>query len=156
MQSNQRSDAKSRLSPSIDSGLARKSQFPLPSNTRFARLKMLIVEDNSHVRRLISVLAVNAGMEVHQAATGEEAVALLAENRGRLDLVMTDLKLPGSISGLDVASHCNQEFPHIRILLCSGFAPACTPELPEYTEFLPKPFTAEDLHSKLQTLFPSL
>lgn len=64
---------------------------------------VLLVEDSSPARRNIATFLERAGYQAAQAGTGEEAVRLIQAN-GDFDVVVSDLRMPGMINGLDVLS----------------------------------------------------
>ena len=64
---------------------------------------VLLVEDSSLARRNIATFLERAGYQVAQADTGEDALRLL-QTSGNFDVVVSDLRMPGMINGLDVLS----------------------------------------------------
>jgi DNA-binding NtrC family response regulator len=83
-------------------------------------LSVLLVEDSSPARRNIARFLEIAGYEVAQADTGEDAVRLIEAN-GAFDVVVSDLRMPGMINGLDVLSFHNRIAPHTGSILMTAF-----------------------------------
>ena len=81
---------------------------------------VLLVEDSSSVRRNIATFLERAGYQVAQADTGEDAVRLIEAN-GNFDVVVSDLRMPGMINGLDVLSFQNRIAPHTGSILMTAF-----------------------------------
>jgi DNA-binding NtrC family response regulator len=81
---------------------------------------ILLVEDSSAARRNIATFLERAGYQVAQADTGEDAVHLI-ESRGNFDVVVSDLRMPGMINGLDVLSCQNRIAPHTGSILMTAF-----------------------------------
>ncbi len=81
---------------------------------------VLLVEDSSPARRNIARFLEIAGYEVAQADTGEDAVRLI-EASGTFDVVVSDLRMPGMINGLDVLSFHNRIAPHTGSILMTAF-----------------------------------
>jgi CheY-like chemotaxis protein len=82
---------------------------------------ILVVEDDSRVRQLTIKRLKLIGYEVLEASDGPTALEIL--NRGdAVDLVFTDLIMPGGLSGRDVAIRARQIKPGIKVLLTSGYA----------------------------------
>ena len=81
---------------------------------------VLLVEDSSSARRNIATFLERAGYQVAQADTGEDAVRLL-EVTGNFDVVVSDLRMPGMINGLDVLSHQNRIAPETGSILMTAF-----------------------------------
>tara|TARA_R110000751_G_scaffold234229_9_gene335764 strand:- start:53668 stop:55209 length:1542 start_codon:yes stop_codon:yes gene_type:complete len=82
---------------------------------------LLVVEDDSRVRRLALERLKVLNYRTIAAKNGTEALELLDTTPG-IDLVFTDLVMPGGVSGYDVADHVHQQYPHIGVLLTSGYA----------------------------------
>lgn len=80
----------------------------------------LLVEDSSPARRNIATFLERAGYQVAQADTGEDAVRLI-EASGNFDVVVSDLRMPGMINGLDVLSLQNRIAPHAGSILMTAF-----------------------------------
>lgn len=81
---------------------------------------VLVVEDEPLVRELILVEFEDAGFDVLQALDGEQAEALL-ESGERIDLLFTDLRLPGVIDGWDVALTARRLRPEIPVIYATGY-----------------------------------
>jgi YesN/AraC family two-component response regulator len=87
-----------------------------------------------------------------EASSAEEALRLLAQEQNRVDLVITDVVMPG-ISGGDLGSRIAERYPELRVLYTSGFADdeMVRRGLLEATRpFLQKPFTPLDLGRKVR------
>jgi DNA-binding response OmpR family regulator len=82
--------------------------------------RVLLVEDSSPARRNIARFLEMAGYEVAQADTGEDAVRLI-EAGGAFDVVVSDLRMPGMINGLEVLSFHNRIAPHAGSILMTAF-----------------------------------
>ena len=82
---------------------------------------ILLVEDEESVRRLVQRVLREAGYRVLTAASGAEALSLLEEDDFAVDLVLTDLIMPGGISGQDLGRRVRELRPDQRILYMSGY-----------------------------------
>lgn len=119
-------------------------------------LRVLVVEDDESVRRLISRRLRQAGIEVLCAGSGEEAVQLCEGGCGGapVHLVITDGIMPG-MDGFELARWLGQRTPPMRVILISGFMGhfISRPDIPENIEaFFPKPFSGEELVAKVLDL----
>lgn len=94
-----------------------------PENT--AALPILIVDDERSMREFLSLLLKKEGHSVEVAASGDDALVALAEGR-RFKLVITDLKMPGSTSGLEVLKKSKEVNPVAEVILMTAFASAET------------------------------
>lgn len=114
------------------------------------RLKVLIVEDEWVVSEELKVIIQNFNCEViGQADNAKDAIAILDQILPHL--VITDLKLQGSIDGIDLGRLIKQRYPCQLILLTSFSDPATLKRAKEITsiEILPKPFEVLDIHRVL-------
>lgn len=126
-----------------------------PSGRSAASSVVLLVEDQAAIRRSMSRSLQRAGFNVIDAQSAEEALAMLEDLKTPLDLLVTDIVLPG-LDGIQLALRLRARQPKLRVLVCSGYAgDAHTAALPvdERTAFLPKPFTGAELTASAAALF---
>jgi CheY-like chemotaxis protein len=81
---------------------------------------ILVVDDDADIRHVISRALSGSGYRVLLAATGEQALDLLAAHDGPLHLLLTDVLMPG-LSGPDLARRVRVTYPGVRVLYSSGF-----------------------------------
>jgi CheY-like chemotaxis protein len=118
---------------------------PVPRETR----TILLVEDDESIRNLTRFILTRAGYVVDAAETGEEAIELWSQRRREIDLVLSDLVLPG-ISGRDVVMTVLAQRPEVAVLYMSGFATAWDDEsLFNEAHFIAKPFHPDALLAKV-------
>jgi PAS domain S-box-containing protein len=86
-----------------------------------ARETILVVEDDARVRQLTITRLKMIGYQVLEASDGPKALDILRRN-GAVDLVFTDLIMPGGLSGREVAIRARELKPGIKVLLTSGYA----------------------------------
>ncbi|MEE8332602.1 MAG: response regulator, partial [Alphaproteobacteria bacterium] len=82
--------------------------------------KVLVVEDDADVRTLTVVLLAELGYETVEAANGQAAIEVLRQTSG-IDLLFTDVGLPGGMSGIDLVNEVTQQFPTMNVLFTSGY-----------------------------------
>lgn len=97
----------------------------------------LVVEDEWLVRFEIADILEEAGWSVLEAATGERALEFL-EGTLRIDLLVTDIRLPGVIDGWEVALQLRRSRPAVFIIYCSA-SPPNDPRRVDDSFFLDKP-----------------
>ena len=117
--------------------------IPLPTGTE----TILLVEDDPAVRLVACRILARQGYRVLEAAAPAEAEALVARHRGVIDLVLTDLVLPG-MSGRELAEILTAVEPRMRVLYMSGYTDDAVIRrglLEPGMAFLPKPFTMEEV-----------
>jgi CheY-like chemotaxis protein len=108
--------------------------------------RVLLVEDEDAVRELATTVLRRVGYEVTEARSGSEAVTVLHELGGALDLVLSDVVMPG-VGGAELARTVRARWPHVAVILMSGYADEIVGrEAPgEELAFLAKPFTPDAL-----------
>ncbi|NDK38554.1 response regulator [Pseudoxanthomonas gei] len=104
---------------------------------------ILFVEDEAQLRTLIGDTLVELGHEVQVAADAPEAVALLQQSA--YDVVISDVTMPGGVSGIELAELVLANHPATRVILVSGHARMQLPPIPATVEFLPKPYRISQL-----------
>jgi PAS domain S-box-containing protein len=113
---------------------------------------VLVVEDNPGLRRLSLKRIELLGYRVIEADSGPAALGLI-ESGEPIDLVFTDIVMPGGMTGYEVARHARQRRPGIKILLTSGYeaevAPAQDPTSDQF-RILRKPYRQADLARALR------
>ena len=83
-----------------------------------------------------------------EAENGDRAIALWPTLRNQVDLLLTDMVMPGSANGLDVARHCLADKPDLKIIYTSGYSSelfASNVMLREGVNYLPKPYLSSRL-----------
>jgi CheY-like chemotaxis protein len=120
--------------------------------TRVPASTILLAEDEQGVRAFLEMALTRAGHEVIVTQSGPEAVAVGQRSAAPIDLLITDVVMPG-LSGPDVADQLRRYHPGMRTLFLSGYAShAALPEgiTTEPGAFLQKPFTIEALMAKVR------
>jgi CheY-like chemotaxis protein len=103
------------------------------------RLVILVVEDEPFVRMIAVDVLIEHGMTVLEADCVEEALAVI-KAADRIDLLFTDINMPGDLDGLDLAkiAHCQQ--PDLKLIVTSGGHNVDAADLPNHGVFIPKPY----------------
>lgn len=111
---------------------------------------VLVLEDEADVRQTLCEQLHLLGYLTLEAANGEQAMHMLAAS-SEIDILISDLMLPGGLSGVDVVNHAQAHYPQLSILLISGqdLRPAHNPALPDVA-LLRKPFTRGELAQALR------
>lgn len=116
---------------------------------------ILLVEDDAALLTMSAMILKQLGYKVFEAPNGEEALRIAQQHGDQIiDLIITDLILP-KMSGQDLATWILSLHPEANILYTSGYQKNGTPNsnLPSQANFLPKPFSLEDLaHAVRQAL----
>jgi two-component system cell cycle sensor histidine kinase/response regulator CckA len=109
--------------------------------------RILLVEDEDHVRSIAASSLQSLGYQVTEAADGEEALEYLEANPGSIDLMISDVVLPG-IDGPGVLAQGKAYLGEAKVIFISGYAErdfARTLDEEREVLFLPKPFTLKQL-----------
>ncbi|ACA20701.1 multi-sensor hybrid histidine kinase [Methylobacterium sp. 4-46] len=110
---------------------------------------VLVVEDDSEVRQVAKAALKTLGFHVEEAGNGDEAVAMLEENSD-VALVLSDVNMPGTISGIELGRIVRQRWPNIGIVLASGYLKEGQDT--ECFVTLQKPYRTSELIEKLAGL----
>lgn len=107
--------------------------------TLSARPVVLLVEDEPFVRMATADALEEAGYDVIETAHAQAAHEIL-QSRSDIRVLFTDVKMPGPMNGLELASLVRGRWPHISIVITSGHLDPRRDVLPEETVFIPKPY----------------
>jgi len=114
---------------------------------------VLVVEDDGDVRAVASSLLENLGYSVLEAGNGSDALKLIDSGK-RVDLVFTDVIMPGAMNGMDLVREIKAKHAKIPVLLTSGYTAQriAVDELAHDLQLLRKPYTQVDLSLAVQTV----
>jgi two-component system, response regulator PdtaR len=113
--------------------------------------RVLIVEDEMIVRLVGVDAAADAGYEVLEAGSADEALRII-EDAGDIQILFSDIRMPGSMNGLELAQLVHDRWPDIKILLTSGDTWPPKDAIPDEGRFLAKPYKLERLQRELDEL----
>jgi CheY-like chemotaxis protein len=117
--------------------------------TSVRRPVVLVVEDEFLQRMNAAEMIRESGFEVIEAADADKAIAIL-ETRRDIKAVFTDIRMPGPMDGLKLASYVRRNWPPIKIITTSGQVSVDAAELPDGGVFLPKPYTPDKVAAALR------
>ncbi len=139
----------------------RAEPLPLSSNPASAdgeASTILVVEDDEAVRGLVREVLDHHGYRVLEAPHGEAALELWQKHAGDIDLLLTDMVMPGSVSGLELSQRLLAQQPGLKVIYTSGYSAelfASDIQLVEGRNYLPKPYLSAKLTTMLrQALHP--
>ncbi len=115
------------------------------------RPAVLVVEDEELVRTDSCERLEQAGLSVLEATDADEALALL-EAHPEIKVLVTDVRMPGWMSGIDLARQVEKRWPDISILVTSAYYTEDDANLPENMTLYPKPFPPEGLLNQVRLL----
>jgi CheY-like chemotaxis protein len=119
---------------------------------------VLVVDDEPLVRMTAADELDEAGFQVLEAANADEALDVLEECADEVQVLFTDVNMPGSMDGMALAEQVHRRWPHVLLLISSGYARPHPDEIPDHGHFVPKPYIGATLvrhiHEMMRTLRP--
>ena len=116
---------------------------------------VLLVEDEPLVRMAAADDLQDAGFHVLEAANADVALAVLESCSDDVQVLFTDIDMPGSMNGLDLAENVQQRWPHISLLISSAYHRPSPETLPDDGRFVPKPYCSDDVVQQIRDLVTS-
>jgi CheY-like chemotaxis protein len=124
----------------------------MPDATQRAAGKtVLVVDDHDATRQTIARMLEAGGFTVRQASSGTEALQRLATERDEIDLVLSDVTMPG-MSGIDLSYQIRERYPTVPVAIVSGDVSELERSIIGRADvpFIKKPFHAESLYSAIR------
>jgi PAS domain S-box-containing protein len=141
--------------PQHDGAVPRaEDEYSVPQSATMTGETVLVVEDDPRVRRVTVRRLTELGYSIIEAGDGPTALAVIGQGRA-IDVVLTDVVMPGGISGFELARRVSRLRPGIKILLTSGYA---DPSLMKGTRklknagWIGKPHSISQLRTRLREL----
>ena len=135
--------------------IARRATVPLLS-LQGQNETILLVEDESALLFVNTRALTMLGYHVLSAANGPEALALWEQNHEKVDLLLTDMRMPKGITGLELAKTLRGTKPALKVVIMSGYSLEIVQDCAEGQmdfKFLPKPFSLQSLSETLRGCF---
>src|SRR3954447_26031735 len=101
----------------------------------------LVVDDEPVIRKYLQLILQRIGLQSLEAENAVEALRILQKLGAEISLVITDIKMPGDMDGIDLAYSVQNSFASIPVILISGFVD----KAPAGFAYLRKPFSADEL-----------
>lgn len=112
---------------------------------------VLVVDDDALLRLLAVDSLEAAGFSTIEASDADEALTIM-RNHPDIAVLFTDVQMPGTLDGIDLAHRVHAERPEVSLLITSGnIRPRCG-DLPECGHFLPKPYCERDVVREVNAL----
>lgn len=108
-------------------------------------MAVLLVDDDELVRGTAATVIEDAGYEVVQADSADEAFKILSARASRITHMITDVRMPGWYDGIDLAQATIREFPHVSVTITSGYTGRRDEALAQGAYYLQKPWSIADL-----------
>jgi len=115
---------------------------------------VMVVEDEVLIRVIIAEFLRDCGFRVVEASNGDQAISLLSHGDEEFDIVFTDVHMPGSTNGLQLAQWIERERPEIEVILTSGLArkAEAAKDLCGHRQLVEKPYDLSDVEQRIRRL----
>lgn len=115
---------------------------------------VLVVEDSPIIRMGAVDLVLSAGYEALEARDADEAIRIL-ESRSDIDLVFTDVQMPGTMDGIKLSHYIRERWPPVKLIVASGAAILEESNLPTGSRFFSKPYDEHTITDAMARLLSS-
>jgi len=127
---------------------AEKIEAVVDGASRGGRETILVAEDEDVLRQMVVEILSLQGYTVLDAASGQDAIRVWEQADRPIDLLLTDMIMPGGMMGGELAEHLCGQNPRLKVIYTSGYSPVMAHKVasdPEHVNFLPKPFSVAKL-----------
>ena len=113
---------------------------------------IMIVEDAETIQTPVRVaLKPSIDAVFLNAGDATEGLRVAREHRGRIDLLVSDVEMPGRINGIEMAATVCEAHPETKVLLMSGYRPEALAAKPDW-HFIKKPFSVTEIRRRIRSL----
>ena len=112
---------------------------------------VLVVEDEMLLRMRAVDMVEDAGYISLEAVNADQALAIL-QSRPDISMLFTDIQMPGTIDGLQLAHAVHKRWPPIKIILASGQLRLSNPDIPQDSRFFGKPLHSDEMIAEMQDM----
>jgi len=115
-------------------------------------MTILVVDDEEIVRKLVRV-ALKGSLDAVflEANDAAEALKVAREHREPIDLLVSDVVMPGRMNGIEMAAQLSQAHPEMRVVLMSGYPPGAVTMEPAW-RFIQKPFGVSEIRERIGSI----
>lgn len=112
---------------------------------------ILVVEDEALVRMVSVEVFWEGGFNVYEAGTADQAIAIL-EQHPSIQVMFSDINMPGSMDGIELAHYVRERWPPVLLLVASGEQILEENQLPYGTKFFRKPYQADKVVATIKSM----
>ena len=124
---------------------------PIPVDTGLLTGRVMLVEDNDDVAQSTAAILQAAGLDVTHYWSADAALAALQGDATMPDIVLSDIEMPGKLSGMDLAFRLRELWPRLPVVLITGYAKQLEDAVSGGLRVLPKPTPPQELLRVLRT-----
>jgi CheY-like chemotaxis protein len=106
---------------------------------------VLIVDDEPLVRELLAEMLSGMSLVIFEAADSRDALEILEKRAYQVAILITDVRMPGELDGLDLANVVQKSWPWIRVIVMSGHYETGPDRLPRNARYLTKPWQSHEM-----------
>ncbi len=114
-------------------------------------MNILVVDDEPLIRIGLVSLVEEWGHEAFSAGNAAAAIAVLEANQS-IELIITDVDMPGTMDGIALAKYVAGRWPPVRLIVVSGKVAPADGDLPEGARFFSKPYHDQLIHSAIEEM----
>lgn len=114
----------------------------------------LVVDDNAVILMDAADILERVGFQPLMANDGDEAMRHLEERGANIALLFTDVDMPGSLNGFELARHVAERWPEVGILVASGHVTPGEGDMPDGSLFVGKPFSSGVVYDRVHEILP--
>ncbi|MBP28900.1 MAG: response regulator [Methylobacterium sp.] len=114
----------------------------------------LVVDDDTLILMDATSILEDAGFQVFEAMSVTQALDVLKQHHEAVQLLFTDVQMPGDADGFELARKTAERWPHIAIVVASGRVKPGPGDLPEGATFIGKPFSAAIVRHHVRETMP--
>lgn len=129
------------------------SIIPLTNAMRPVRTTILVVENEAIICLELAYWLEKMGSEVLRASDADQAIALMGAH-SNIRLLVTDIRMPGSMDGVRLAHHVRDRWPPVKIIVASGIIDTPPSALPKRSVLIAKPYKPQELWAAASQLMP--
>lgn len=112
----------------------------------------MVAEDEDMLRMIAIEFLTDAGFDVIGVAGAADALAILEDQNRQVDVLFTDIHMPGGMDGLELARRVKHSWPNIALLISSGNVWPKHEEMPEGSRFVRKPYELANIVRQVEML----
>lgn len=116
------------------------------------RLRVIVAEDEILTRMAVADALRDNGFDVREASNADEALTVLEDVKAQVDALFTDIDMPGSMNGLELALQARQRQPRLGVLVTSGKHAVPDEFVLSRSQFVAKPYNIGDISIMIRKL----
>jgi DNA-binding NtrC family response regulator len=113
---------------------------------------VILVEDEPLIRMVAEAVLCDCGFQVFVATDAYEALQILESEAIHIQVLFTDVNMPGAMNGMTLAHYVHRHWPWISELITSGRGPAANADMPEGSRFIAKPYDLNKVVNQIRDM----